>query len=84
MAPDTGLIEAEAISFIFKLAFGLLSGIVALAYAIIWNQSSRIQVLEVGLAVNTERDSHIDKELVSIREWMAKLDDRLDDLKNVG
>lgn len=81
------IIEAEAISFVFKLAFGILSGIVGVVYLIIWNlyskiaenkerfnatiekQADKIALLEKDLAVNSERDTHIDKELSDIKNW---------------
>lgn len=91
------IIEQEAVSFIFKVVFSVLTGIAFLAYIFISFLSKRVEKnkkdisdtekaltkeisdLKLSLAVNQERDTHIDKELSDIKRWMAKLDKKIED-----
>lgn len=92
-------IEQEAISFIFKVIFWILTGVVSALLVFVWNLFNKVQEnkditsnikesldgkineLKLSLAVNTERDGHIDKELTAITEWMKSIDKKIDDLR---
>jgi hypothetical protein len=96
---EQGAIEQEAVSFIFKVIFWIVTGVVSLLLIFVWNLFNKVQEnkditqnikesleekissLKLKLAVNTERDGHIDKELIAIRDWMISIDKKIDDLR---
>lgn len=97
---ETGVIESQAISFLFQVAFWLLTSVVASLIFYIWDQSKdvkknkeevikvkeeltdKINGLDKKLAVNSEKDSHIDKQLEEIKAWMISIDKKIESLKS--
>lgn len=95
-----GEVETQAISFVFQIAFWIVSGITTLLIIFIWNQSKdikknkensdqykddfnkQISALKIKLAVNTERDSHIDDQLKEIRKWMETINGEIKQMLN--